>query len=353
MPEGPAVAARRALQLRAERMNRSGGGAAQQRTVGADMRGKRALAVEQFDAGCEQAVFDQCPERHPHLRFDALHRGQRAFVERQRRSDPFVGDRDIILLALDPDPFAPETLGHRPGGPGAEERIEHHVALVGGRQHHPIEQRLGLLGRVRLGPVALDPLGPATDRQDPVGAHLEFVVERLHRPVVEGVARLLAGRGPDQGLVGVGEAGALEIGHRVGLAPDDVVEDPEPQVLEDRADPEDVVIAADHPQRTVRLEDALGFGQPGAGEIVISLKTGELVPRVVDRIHAAAVGTVEIAAELEVVGRIREHAVDAGCWQPPHRFDAIAFENPPKRQRGLPQGRPHRNAPAHDNARLQ
>jgi hypothetical protein len=56
--------------------------------------------------------------------------------------------------------------------------------------------------------------------------------------------------------VRVGEALAAEVRHRVGLAPDDVVQDPEAQVLQRRADAEDVVIAADHPQRAVGLQHA-------------------------------------------------------------------------------------------------
>src|SRR3546814_14960273 len=64
------------------------------------------------------------------------------------------------------------------------------------------------------------------------------------------VARLFAHRRPDQRLVRVGEAGALEIGHRVRLAPHDVVEDPIAIVLERGADAENIVIAADHPDRS-------------------------------------------------------------------------------------------------------
>src|SRR3546814_1325241 len=80
-----------------------------------------------------------------------------------------------------------------------------------------------LLRRMRLGAVALQPLLPAADRQHPVGAHLQLVVQRLHRLVVERIFRVLALARPDQRLMRVGEAGALEIGHGVGLAPDDVV----------------------------------------------------------------------------------------------------------------------------------
>ena len=80
----------------------------------------------------------------------------------------------------------------------------------------------------------------------PIGAHLDIVVARLERFVVERIilGRSLARR-PDQCLVCVGEAAAAEIRHRVGFAPDDVVEDPEAHILEHGADAEDVVIGAD------------------------------------------------------------------------------------------------------------
>ena len=63
----------------------------------------------------------------------------------------------------------------------------------------------------------------------------------------------------------VGEARAAEVRHRVRLAPDDVVEDPEVGVLEQRADAVDVVIAADHPDRAVVLEDAPRLARASRG----------------------------------------------------------------------------------------
>jgi len=45
----------------------------------------------------------------------------------------------------------------------------------------------------------------------------------------------------------IGEAPAAEIRHRIDLAPDHVIEEPEAKILEQRADAEDVVIGADHP----------------------------------------------------------------------------------------------------------
>ncbi len=166
--------------------------------------------------------------------------------------------------------------------------------LEGGKDH-PMQQGLGLLGRVRLGAGrVLHPLFAGGQRQGPVGAHLQIVVGQLHGVVVEGVApRAARLGGPDQGLVRVGEAGALEIRHRVGLAPDHVVQDPEAQVLERRADAEDVVVAADHPERAVILQHPAGGGQPFASETVVGRERGELVPVVIDRVD---LGIVRAAA---------------------------------------------------------
>ena len=113
--------------------------------------------------------------------------------------------------------------------------------------------------------------------------------------------------------MGVGEAGAAEVGHRVRLAPHDVVQDPEAGVLEQRADAEDVVVAADHPDRAVVLEDSPRLAEPGAAELVVGGEAVELVPVVVDRIDPAALGPEQVAAELEIVRRVGEDHVDATC----------------------------------------
>ena len=125
----------------------------------------------------------------------------------------------------------------------------------------------------------LQPLAAGADREQPVGAHLQVVVRGLQRVVVEGVALGVgvAAR-PDQRLVGIGEAPAAEIRHRVGLAPDDVVEDPEAEILQDRADAEDVVVGADHPERAVRLQHAAAGEQPGAGEGVVGRRSSRTCP---------------------------------------------------------------------------
>ena len=159
--------------------------------------------------------------------------------------------------------------------------------------------------------LALEAFLAGAKRDQPVRARLHVFVGGLQRFVVERITLgLLVARGPDHGLVRVGEAAAAEIRHRVGLAPDDVVENPEAEVLHDRADAKDVVVGADHPDRRRRLHQAAAGQQPGAGEIVIGGKRRELVPVVIDGIDMGFVRALEIALELKIVRRIGKDQID-------------------------------------------
>ena len=249
-----------------------------QAAVGAHPRGPAPGLVEQHLAGPQQAALDQAAERHARRLAPGRDR-HRLAVGRDDRGDALARQRGVGRVALDADKAPAEPLRHRAGGAGAEERIEHHVARPGRRQQHAVQQRLGLLRRMRLLAVAaFQPLRPAAERDQPVAAHLDVFVERLHRLVVEGVARVAVSGAPQQRLVRVGEAPAAEIRHRVGLAPDDVVQDPEAQILEDRADAKDVVIAADDPERARRLQQPPAFAEPGAGEAVVLGETRRTCP---------------------------------------------------------------------------
>jgi hypothetical protein len=185
-----------------------------------------------------------------------------------------------------------------------------------------------LLGGMRLLSVgAFDALAAGADRQGPVRAHLKLVIQRFHGLIVECVFLLrILGR-PDQRLMRVGEAAALEVGHGIGFAPHHVIEDPEAQVLQRGADAENVVIGADHPQRAGILQAAARRHQPFAGEAVIDFKGTELVPMIVDRIHLGLVGPAQFAAQLHVVGRIGEHQVGAAFGQRLHALHAIALDH--------------------------
>ena len=192
-----------------------------------------------------------------------------------------------------------------------------------------MQEGFRLLRRMRLAPaVVLQTLRPRADREQPVGAHLQIVVASLQALVVERVARLGALGRPDQRLVRVGEAPAAEVRHGIDFAPDHVVQDPEAEILHRGAEAEHVVIGADHPDGAVRLQGAVAFLQPGAREGVVVGEAGEFVPRVVDAVDAGVVGPQQVAGELEVVGRISEHEVEARVGYAGEPGNAIAEDEP-------------------------
>ena len=175
---------------------------------------------------------------------------------------------------------------------------------------------------------ALEAFVAGAQWDQPVGTRLHVLVGGLQRFIVERIAFcFFVARGPDHGFVGVGEATSTKIRHRIGLAPDDIVENPEAEVLHDRADAENVVVGADHPQRRRRFHDAAAGQEPGAGEIVIGGEGRELVPVVVDGVDMGFVGALEVALELQIVGRICEHQIDRTCGKLRHLGDAIAYDD--------------------------
>ena len=199
-----------------------------------------------------------------------------------------------------------------------------------------MQQRLGLLRRMRLLAVKIaEALRPAAQRDQPVAAHLQILVERLHGLVVEGVARLARDGAPQQRLVRIGKAPAAEIRHRVGLAPDNIVEDPEAEILQRRADAEDVVVGADDPEPAVRLQQAPARREPAAGEAVVFVEAGELIPILLDAIDPAVVRPVQLSGKLQIVGRVGEDQVDRRGRQAGHRLQAITGND-------LIAGQPHR-----------
>ena len=79
--------------------------------------------------------------------------------------------------------------------------------------------------------------------------------------------------------------------------------------------------------RAVRLQHAARGEQPGAGEGVVGLEAVELVPVVVDGVDLRLVGAVQIAVELQIVGRIGKDHVDRFFGQPVERGDAVALQD--------------------------
>src|SRR3546814_11129366 len=119
MPEGPAVARGRALQRRAELVDRAGLAAvAEERTVGADGGAPAVPGVGERRAGLPIGILDQYAERDLWPAPWALHSRQRRFVERQRGGAPHLLCGAIILFALPPHSAGLEHLRSRSMGAG-------------------------------------------------------------------------------------------------------------------------------------------------------------------------------------------------------------------------------------------
>ncbi len=76
-----------------------------------------------------------------------------------------------------------------------------------------------------------------------------------------------------------------------------------------------------------RLHHPLAGLEPGAGEFVIGGEARELVPIVVDRVDLGIVGPLQVALELQVVGRVGEDEIDRMLGKFFERGDAIADQN--------------------------
>ena len=111
-------------------------------------------------------------------------------------------------------------------------------------------------------------------------------------------------------FVGVGKPPAAKVRHRVGLAPHDVVEDPEAEVLQDRADAKDVVVGADDDERRVALHQSTRGAEPAARKSIVFGKVGEFVPVVVDGVDKTLVRARQRILELQIVRRVGENEVD-------------------------------------------
>src|SRR5260221_13018988 len=120
------------------------------------------------------------------------------------------------------------------------------------------------------------------------------------------------------------ERTATKVGHGFGFPPDQVVENPEAEILHDRADGEIVGVRADDPDGTSWFHHAPARSEPAPREIVVGRKAREFVPTVVDGVDARIIRSLQIACELKIVRRIGEDEIDGGSRQLLHSGDAVA-----------------------------
>ncbi len=128
--------------------------------------------------------------------------------------------------------------------------------------------------------------------------------------------------------MGIGKALAAKVRHRVGLAPDHIVQDPETGILQRSTHTEDVVIAANNPDRAIGFQQATGrFLTTCVGKFIIDLKAGKLVPFIVNRVYLGIVGAHQIATQLQVIRRVRKDQVNLLCRKRIHRLDTVAIKD--------------------------
>ena len=166
VPEGPAVAGALALHLGAEAVDRAL--AAPQRSAcrrPSPRRGCGRARRCSVVPGSRMPQLDDGAERH--ARLGALRpapspaptAAAAAPGRCAPRRPPRSRDRARCRCQR-----RPSRLRHRAGRAGAEERIEHDVARIGGGQQHAMQQRLGLLRRMRLAAARRPSAAPAPSR---------------------------------------------------------------------------------------------------------------------------------------------------------------------------------------------
>ena len=110
--------------------------------------------------------------------------------------------------------------------------------------------------------------------------------------------------------MGVGETHPTKVGQGVGLDPDDIIQYPVVQIQHDTAQPEDIVVSADHLDGASIFQYSAAGGKPEVTEGIILWEATELVPGIIYRVHFGHVGTPQFLAELQVLRRVSEDQVN-------------------------------------------
>ena len=127
--------------------------------------------------------------------------------------------------------------------------------------------------------------------------------------------------------MGVGEAHAPKIGHRVAFYPHHVIQDPIAQFLQAVANGKYIVITAYHPQGAGRFKHSLALSQPLAGKALVGRQTLKFIPVLIHRVHLAHIGAPEFVLQLQVIGRVREDQVYGGGRQLRQNIQAAALDD--------------------------
>ena len=164
-------------------------------------------------------------------------------------------------------------------------------------------------------------------RNLPVAAHLRVFVQRFHRLIVKGIFRFRVFDRPNQGFVSIGKTRPLKIRHRICLVPDNVVQNPETQILQDVPDTENIVVRTDDPDGAVVFQNTACSRHPLAGIAVIGGQAFKTVPFFINAADIAVVRTGQSIAELEIIRRIGKNQINRTFFHLIHNFNTVVVDN--------------------------
>ena len=127
--------------------------------------------------------------------------------------------------------------------------------------------------------------------------------------------------------MGIGETGSLKIRHRIGLVPDNVVQNPKSQILKNITDPENIVIGTDNPNGAVVFQYPAGGRHPFPGIFVIGGQRFKTVPFFINPRHISIVGAGQSIAELKIIRRIGKNQINRVFFHLIHNFNAVIIND--------------------------
>ena len=192
MPIGPSIAAWRILDSRTHFMNGTIYNATNDGPVRPHRRLKAPLTIKQLRAWVQIAGLNQLTKGDLWRRLWRLHGLDRAFVQRQSSGDALFGHFTVNVFTFAANPVTAKTACDRARCACSKKWIKDDVAGLRTGEQYAIQQCLRLLRGVRLHAIALQPLLSATNGDKPIGPHLQLVIQRLHRAIVERIFRLFA-----------------------------------------------------------------------------------------------------------------------------------------------------------------
>ncbi len=153
-------------------------------------------------------------------------------INRFNRGNTFPCSNHIRFFTVNSNKITSQFFGGGGGCTAAHERIQNYVTLLGRCQYNTTQQIHWFLCIVQtLAICALDTFFAQTNIDIPIRTHLLATVQLLHRFVIKRIFAGLARGCPNQCFVCICKACTAEIRHRICFHPNNIIQNPEPQIL--------------------------------------------------------------------------------------------------------------------------